>query len=96
MKRFKVYIGQNNKTEKIISNKELIKRLNERYNELKGFTIYETFGVWENTFKKSKVLEIITDNLNYIYIEELCYFLKEWLEQDCIFYTEETIKARLI
>ena len=100
MKRFKVYIGHNNETKEQININVLKENINKRYSEIIGYTIYNGLGVFKgvNTTydEETTILEILTDNLNYIYIEELCNYFKELFNQECILYTEEEIEYKLI
>ena len=100
MKQFKIYIGQNNETQKRINLNILNQLIKNKYKEIEGFTIYKGLGFWRGQSKlyeeKTINLEIVTDNLNYIYIEELCDTLKRVFNQESIFYTEQSLKGGLI
>jgi len=62
--KYLFYVGSNNKTKKVESNKA-IKVL--EHNKIKGYTLKKGFsGFWNNTKEKSFIIEVIKTNDNPI------------------------------
>ncbi len=65
---------------------------------LKGFTIFESIGIWKEIIEQSKVIEIIhnTVELTTKRIREIANRIKEIANQESVLITTKEISSELI
>ena len=93
-KLFKIYLGLQNPETKI-ENCEL-----EVIDHLKTIldfaTIYHTDGIYKGGLETTLVIEIVNNDFNDFKIRNICTYLKNMYEQECVMFTEENIKMELV
>ena len=94
MNRYKIYLGLNNPKTNIEYNPDAV------INDIKFLfdyaTIYQGKGLYKNSLETTLMIEIISDDFTDDEIKNVCNYLKNRYEQDCVMFARDMINMEVI
>lgn len=94
MNRYRIYLGLNNpKTNQEYKPDEVIGEIKFLFDYA---TIYQGKGLYKNSLETTLIIEIISDDFTDDEIKNVCNYLKNRYEQDCVMFTKDIIDMEII
>lgn len=94
MNRYRIYLGLNNpKTNIEYDKQDVINHIKTLFDYA---TIYQGQGIYKTQSKTTLIIEHITDNIFDTEIKNVCKYLKNRYQQECIMFTKDTIDMEII
>lgn len=94
MNRYKIYLGLNNpNTNKEYNANGVIKDIKWLFDYA---TIYRAKGLYKNEIETTLVIEIVSNDFSDSNIRNICKYLKNIYQQECVMYTKDTIDMEVI
>ena len=94
MNKYTIYLGlKNPKTNKEFCELETIKHLETI---LDYATIYHSQGIYKGKLETTLVIELVGNNYNDFKIRNLCTYLKNMYEQECVMFLKQNIGMEVI
>lgn len=94
MNRYRIYLGLNNPD----TNKEY--NASGVINDIKWIfdyaTIYQAKGLYKNQLETTLIIEIISNDFTDNEIKNVCKYLKNRYEQECIMFTKDIVNMEVI
>ena len=94
MNRYRIYLGLNNPKTNTEYNSEAV------INDIKWLfdyaTIYQGKGLYKGTLETTLIIEIISDDFTDDEIKNVCNYLKNRYEQECVMFTKDIINMGVI
>lgn len=94
MNRFKIYLGLS------ISNSTIELNKDDVINHIKTLfdyaTIYQAKGLYKNQLETTLIIEIISNEFTDNEIRNVCNYLKNRYNQECVMFTKDTIDMELV
>ena len=94
MDRYRIYLGLNNPA----TNKEYnpVGVINDIKWLFDYATIYQGKGLYKNQLETTLIIELITNDLNDKEVCNICNYLKNRYEQECVIYTKDIVNIEVI
>ena len=94
MNRYRIYLGLNNpKTNIEYNKKEVTKHIKTLFDYC---TIYQANGIYKSQSETTFIIEYITDVNFNMEIKNVCKYLKNRYQQECVMFTKDTIDMEII
>lgn len=94
MHKYTIYLGlQNPETSSEYCELEVIEQIKTLFNYA---TIYHSQGLYIGGLETTLVIEIISDKFTDNMIKNICTYLKNKYEQECVMYTKQNIGMELV
>lgn len=94
MNRYRIYLGLNNpKTNTEYNPDMVIKDIKFLFDYA---TIYQGKGLYKNSLETTLIIEIISDDFTDDEIKNICNYLKNRYEQECVMFTQDIINMGVI
>ena len=94
MNRYRIYLGLNNPKTNQEYNPDAI--INDNRWLFDYATIYQGKGLYKGTFETTLIIEIISDDFMDDEIKNVCKYLKNRYEQECVMFTKDIINMEII
>lgn len=94
MNRYRIYLGLNNpKTNIEYDKQDVINHIKTLFDYA---TIYQGKGLYKGTIETTLIIEIISNDFTNKEISNVCNYLKNRYEQECVMFTEDIINMGVI
>ena len=94
MNKYTIYLGLKNPNSKIeYCEIDVIEHLKTLFNYA---TIYHSQGIYKGDCETTLIIEIISNNFTDFEIKNICTYLKNRYEQECVMYTKQDIDMELV
>lgn len=94
MNRYKVYLGLNNpKTNKEYSKDDVINHIKTLFDYA---TILEAKGIYKGETETTLIIEIISNDFTDDEIKNVCKYLRNRYQQECVMFTKDIINMEVI
>ena len=94
MNRYRIYLGLNNpKTNQEYNSDAVIDEIKFLFDYA---TIYQGKGLYENSLETTLIIEIISNDFTDGEIKNVCNYLKNRYEQDCVMFTRDIVNMEVI
>lgn len=94
MNRYRIYLGLNNpKTNKEYNSLDVINHIKTLFDFA---TITEAKGIYKGETETTLIIEIISDEFTDSEIKNVCKYLKNRYEQECVMFTKDIINMEVI
>ena len=94
MNKYKIYLGLNNLKTNIEYNKDDV--INHIKTLFDYATIYQAKGLYKNELETTLIIEIISNDFTDSEIKNVCKYLKNKYEQECVMFTKDIINMEVI
>lgn len=99
MKEINIYFGRITKHGQIIENSQFLEFLEHIINPIfTSYTIFPCIGFWDRKKEPSTMIQLITDNVDDIMIQNIENICKKYCEmwyQDCVLVTQKDVYSQL-
>lgn len=94
MNKYKIYLGLNNpKTNQEYSKDDVINHIKFLFDYA---TIYQAKGLYKNELETTLIIEVMSNDLMDNDIKNICKYLKNRYEQECVMFTKDIINMEVI
>ena len=94
MNRYRIYLGLNNPKTNIEYNKlDVINHIKTLFDYC---TIYQGQGIYKSQSETTLIIEYITDDIFDTEIKNVCKYLKNRYNQECVMFTKDIAKMEII
>ena len=94
MNRYKIYLGLNNpKTNQEYNSVDVINHIGMLFDYA---TIYQSKGLYKNELETTLIIEIISNDFTDNEIKNVCKYLKNRYQQECVMYTKDIVNMEVI
>ena len=94
MNRYRIYLGLNNpKTNQEYNSVDVINHIKILFDYA---TIYQAKGLYDNKLETTLIIEFISSEVADNKIKNVCKYLKNRYEQDCVMYTKDIVNMEVI
>ena len=94
MNRYRIYLGLNNpKTNQEYNSVDVINHIKTLFDYA---TIYQAKGLYDNELETTLIIEFISSEVADNKIKNVCKYLKNRYEQECVMYTKDIVNMEVI
>lgn len=94
MNKYKIYLGLNNpETNKEYNSLDVINHIKTLFDYA---TILEAKGIYKGEAETTLIIEIISNDFTDDEIKNVCKYLKNRYEQECVMFTKDIINMEVI
>ena len=94
MNRYKIYLGLNNPKTNIEYNKDDV--INHIKTLFDFATIYQAKGLYKNETETTLIIEIISNDFTDSEIKNVCKYLKNRYQQECVMFTKDIVDMEVV
>ena len=94
MNRYRIYLGLNNPKTNIEYNKDDV--INHIKTLFDFATIYQVKGIYKNETETTLIIEVISNDFTDSEIKNVCKYLKNRYQQECVMFTKDIVNMEII